>query len=202
MLPRSGAARCVFGAFDREVVEGDVLVLNGNGAKLCARDGSELAFGCIYMRVEHLFASFRVSEICRLQNVIAEFKDPRLYSASAPLAVECHRLFGEVSARAPDRLDQDRHSQLLWSAAALLSAEFNNSLNERAVGGFIQMEDSLLHEFEKLTPDDLLNLLVLRRGEVTFALLIQRQDAHIGAGTEQRIGEDCGDVGRVGEFDE
>ena len=27
VLPRSGAARCVFGAFDREVVEGDVHAL-------------------------------------------------------------------------------------------------------------------------------------------------------------------------------
>ena len=150
--------KCVLGAFNREVVEGDVLVLTGNGAKLCARSGSELAFGCIYMRVEHLFTSFRVSEICRLQSVIAEFKDPRLFPASAPLAVECHRLFGEVSATARVRLDQGRHRQLLLAAAALLSAEFNGSSNLRAVGGLRPVEYSQIHEFEKLTPDDLLNL--------------------------------------------
>ena len=158
VLTRSGAAKYAFGTFNGELVEGDVLVLNGESAKLSARDGNELALGCISLRAEHLFASFRVSEICRLQRVIAEFKDPRLYPASTPVAVECHRLFGEVSASASARLDQDRHSQLLWSAAALLSPELNNSRNQGAVRGFHRLENSMIHKFEKLTPEDLLNL--------------------------------------------
>jgi AraC-like DNA-binding protein len=103
---------------------------------------------------EHLLPLFASSEICLLQGVTEDFKRARLYPASSPLAVECHRLLGEV----PPQFNLDHRSQLLRVAAAILTVEFTNAHGRRT--GFVRPEDHMVQVFEKLSSAELLGLSV------------------------------------------
>ena len=106
------------------------------------------------MCFEHLFSLFATNEIRLLQNVIDDFKAPRLYPASGVVAAKCHRLLAEV----PPQFDLDHRSQLLRVVAAILTVEFKNAHDHR--GGFIRIEEHMLQVFEKLSVDELLTLSV------------------------------------------
>lgn len=97
VFPREGAGKCLCGPLNRPLTSGDVLVLDGSvGGKLCAPDRGEMVFACFSVGFEHLFPLFASNEISLLQGVTEGLKQSKLYPASSPLAVECHRLLGEV----------------------------------------------------------------------------------------------------------
>jgi AraC-like DNA-binding protein len=132
-----------------------VLVLdNAVGGNLCAPDRGELVFACFSVHSEHLFPLFASDEICLLQGVVDEFKRAKLYPASSPLALECHRLLREV----PPQFSLDHRGQLLRVAAAILAAEFKNAHSQRV--GSSGPEDHIVQVFEKLSAAELVGLSV------------------------------------------
>jgi len=155
VFPKGGAGKCLCGPLDQRLSPGDVLVLDGAvGGKLCAPDRGEMVFACFSLCFEHLLPLFASSEICLLQGVTDGFKQARLYPASSPLAVECHRLLGEV----PPQFNLDHRGQLLRVAAAILTVEFTNAHGQRV--GFIRPEDHMIQVFEKLSAAELVSLSV------------------------------------------
>jgi AraC-like DNA-binding protein len=136
-------------------VAGDILVVNtGAGGRLFASDNGELVFWWFSLCLEHLFPLFATNEIHLLQPVLDTFKVPRLYAAAGTLSVACHRLLAEVT----PQFDLDHRGQLLRIASAVLSAEFKQTHTQRS--GFIRAEEHILHVFESLSADELLNLSV------------------------------------------
>jgi AraC-like DNA-binding protein len=155
VFPKGGAGRCLCGPLNQRLGPGDVLVLDGAaGGKLCAPDRGEMVFACFSVCFEHLLPLFASSEICLLQGVTDGFKRAKLYPASSPLAVECHRLLGEV----PPQFNLDHRGQLLRVAAAILTVEFMNAHGQRV--GFIRPEDHMIQVFEKLSAAELVGLSV------------------------------------------
>jgi AraC-like DNA-binding protein len=155
VFPKGGAGNCLCGPLNQLLAPGDVLVLDrAVGGKLCASGRGEMVFACFSVCFEHLLPLFASNEICLLQDVTSDFKRAKLYPASSPLAVECHRLLGEV----PPQFNLDHRSQLLRVAAAILTVEFKNAHSQRV--GFIRPEDHLIQVFEKLSAADLVGLSV------------------------------------------
>src|ERR1035438_1670233 len=155
VFPKGGVGKCLCGPLNQRLAPGDVLVLDSAvGGKLCAPDRGEMVFACFSVCSEHLFPLFASNEICLLQGVTNDFKRAKLYPASSPLAVECHRLLGEV----PPQFNLDHRSQLLRVAAAILTVEFKNAHSQRV--GFIRPEDHMIQVFEKLSSADLVGLSV------------------------------------------
>ena len=155
VFPKGGAGKCLCGALNQRLAPGDVLVVDGAvGGKLCAADRGEMAFACFSVSLEHLFPLFASNEICLLQGLTEDFKRAKLYPASSPLAMECHRLLGEV----PPQFSLDHRSQCLRVAAAILTVEFKNVHSQRV--GFIRPEDHMIQVFEKLSAADLVGLSV------------------------------------------
>src|ERR1019366_2897894 len=115
VFPKAGAGKYLRGPLNQRLAPGDVLVLDGAvGGKFCPADRGELVFASFSVCFEHLIPLFAGNEISLLQGVIEEFKRAKLYPASSPLAMECHRLLGEV----PPQFNLDHRSQLLRVAAA------------------------------------------------------------------------------------
>ncbi|MGD0261297.1 MAG: helix-turn-helix transcriptional regulator [Verrucomicrobiota bacterium] len=155
MFPKGGVGKCLCGPLSQRLGTGDVLVLDGAvGGKLCGPERGEMVFACFSVCLEHLFPLFASKEICLLQGIADDFKRAKLYPASSPLAVECHRLLGEV----PPQFNLDHRGQLLRVAAAILTVEFKNAHSQRV--GFIRSEDHMIQVFEKLSPADLVGLSV------------------------------------------
>ncbi len=155
VFPQGGAGKCLCGPLNQRLAPGDVLVLDGAvGGKLSATDHGEMVFACFCASLENLLPLFASHEICLLQGVTDDFKRAKLYPASSPLAIECHRLLGEV----PPQFNLDHRSQLLRVAAAVLTVEFKNAHTQRV--GFIRPEDHMIQVFEKLSAADLVGLSV------------------------------------------
>src|ERR1035437_6425159 len=155
VFPKGGAGKCLAGTFNQRLAPGDVLVLDGAaGSKVCASNRGEMIFACFSVCFEHLFPLFTGNEISLLQAVTDDFKPAKHYAATTPLAVECHRLLGEV----PPQFNLDHRSQLLRVAAAILTVEFKNAHSQRV--GFIRPEDHMIQVFEKLSSADLVGLSV------------------------------------------
>jgi len=155
VFPKGGAGNCSCGPLNQRLALGDVLVLDGVvGGTLSVPDRGELVFSCFSVCLEHLFPLFASNEICLLQAVTDDFKRAKLYPASSPLAVECHRLLGEV----PPHFHLDHRSQLLRVAAAILTVEFKNAHGQRV--GFIRPDEHMIQVFEKLSNADLVGLSV------------------------------------------
>ena len=152
---KGGAGKCLCGPLNQRLAPGDVLVLDGAvGGKLCAPDRGEMVFACFSVCFENLLPLFASNEICLLQAVTDDFKRAKLYPASSPLAVECHRLLAEV----PPQFNLDHRSQLLRVAAAILTVEFVKAHSQRV--GFIRPEDHMIQVFDKLSANDLVGLSV------------------------------------------
>jgi AraC-like DNA-binding protein len=155
VFPKGGAGKCLCGPLNQQLAPGDVLVLDGAASsKLRAPDRGEMVFACFSVCLEHLFPLFASQEICLLQGVTDDFKRAKLYPASSPLAVECHRLLGEV----PPQFNLDHRSYLLRVAAAILTVEFKHAHSQRV--GFIRPEDHMIQVFEKLSSAELVGLSV------------------------------------------
>jgi AraC-like DNA-binding protein len=153
VFPKGGAGKCLCGPLDHQLAPGDVLVLDGAaGGRLCAPDRGELVFACFSVCSENLFPLLGSNEIGLLQRITDDFKRGKLYPASSPLAVECHRLLAEV----PPHFNLDHRSQLLRVAAAILTIEFVNAHSQRV--GLIRPQDHMMRVFEKLSATELVGL--------------------------------------------
>ena len=157
VFPKEGGGKYVSTEVTQRLAPGDVLVLNGTlkgEGGLCADEGGEMVFWFFAANFEHLFPLFASNEICLLQNVTEGFKGTKLYGASSPLAVECHRLLAQV----PPQFNLDHRSQLLRVVAAILSVEFSIAQPSRV--GFVSAEEHMIRVFEKLPANELLSLSV------------------------------------------
>jgi AraC-like DNA-binding protein len=113
-----------------------------------------MVFWSFLLRSEHLFPLFDGSEISLLQSVMSAFKSSKLFPASSPLAMQCHRLIEEV----PPQFNLDHRSQLLRTAAVILTEEFKAAHAGRI--GSVSVEQRMVEVFEKLSVDQLLGLSV------------------------------------------
>ena len=155
VFPKGGAGRYVSGQDSQPLATGDVLVVDGAaGGKLCTQNGGELVFANFSVCLENLLPLFASNEIPLLQGVTDDFKRPKLYPAPSPLAVECHRLLGEI----PPQFNLDHRGQLLRVAASILTIELKNAHSRRV--GFVRVEDHMMQVFEKLSSAELLSLSV------------------------------------------
>ena len=145
---QSGKGKYVSTSVTRQVVGGDVLVLNGtSGGKLCISNGGDLAFCCFSVPLEHLFPLFEINEISLLPDIMENFNGTKLYPASTPLAQKCHQLIAD----APPPFDLDHRSQLLRIVASILTMEFRSGYFQR--GGGIRIEAHKIQVFEKLSAE-------------------------------------------------
>jgi AraC-like DNA-binding protein len=154
VLAKSGGGQYMSSSVARNLLPGDVLVLNStNGGKI-AVSKDEMIFWSFSVCFEDLFPLFAVSEISMLKNTTENLKNPKLYPASSLLAQECHRLIET----APPQGSVNHRSQVLRVAAAVLSAEFKNERGQRA--GFVRAEDHMLRVFQELSATEILTLSV------------------------------------------
>ena len=154
LCPTGGSGEYLTGSMVHPVRPGDVLVVNGapDGRLLSGR--GRLMFWWFSVSLEHIYPLFASTEIALLQDVVEVLKKSRLYSASMPLAQECHELLAEM----PPQFRLDHRSQLLRVVVAILSAEFENVRALRT--GFISRDDHMTKVFESLSTDEILNLSV------------------------------------------
>jgi AraC-like DNA-binding protein len=155
IFPTGGTGQYLSGTVTSRLSAGDVLVFDTErpGGISLSADG-ELVFKRFSVCFEHLYPLFATNEICLLQDASESFKKAKLYPASTPLAVECHRLIREV----PSGFNLEHRSQLLRVVAAVLSVELKNIQARRV--GFVRIEDRLMQVFEELSVDELLTLSV------------------------------------------
>jgi AraC-like DNA-binding protein len=152
VFPKGGSGRHDSGQESQRLAPGDVLVVDGAaGGKLCAPNRGELVFANFSVCLENLLPLFAGNEIPLLQGVTDDFKRPKLYPAASPLAVECHRLLGEI----PPQFTLDHRGQLLRVAASILTLELKNAHCRRV--GFVRVEDHMIQVFEKLSSAELLS---------------------------------------------
>lgn len=152
---RGGSGILAPGPTENRLIPGDVLVLNGAlRGRISVAGATELAFWFFSANVEHMFPLFGCKEVSLLQDVTESFKSPRLYPASSPVALESHKLLGNV----PPQFDLDHRGQLLRVVAGILSVEFKNIRPPR--DGFIGMEEHINQVFEKMSVSEILSLSV------------------------------------------
>jgi AraC-like DNA-binding protein len=155
LLVKGGGGGLVSGTTIQRVGPGDVAVLNGPPwSKLVVSDKSELVFQCFSICFEHLYPLFGSNEISHLREVTDVFKGGRVYPASNPAAIECHRLLKEV----PPQFNLDHRCQLLRVASVILTLQFKAAQPQRT--GFARSDEHMLQVFEALSTVELLNLSV------------------------------------------
>jgi AraC-like DNA-binding protein len=151
VFPRGGAGRHVWGKESLAVVRGDVLVFDGvPGGRLCAEKRGELVFATFSVCLENLFPLFASHEIPLLEGVIEDFKRPKFYPSTSPLALECHRLLADV----PPQFNLDHRGHLLRVAASVLALELKHAHGRRV--GVGRTDDHLIQVFEKISSAELL----------------------------------------------
>jgi len=148
-----GEGSCKCGTTLHRLSPGDVLVVDSaSRGNIQVRDNGEMSFWFFLAEFEHLFPLFSGREICLLQNVVEGFKTGRIYPGSSPLAKECLRLVEEV----PVQFTLDHRSHLLRIVSAILTVEFKAV--QPKLADFMPMRDHVLHVFERLGTEELLNL--------------------------------------------
>ncbi len=153
IFPKAGAGVCACGGATRAVRPGDVVVLGAAAVgRLCAAEKGEFEFGWFSAKLEHLYPLFAASEICLVPPVTDGFRSGKLYPASSPLAVECHKLLAD----APPEPNLVHRCQVIKIAAAVLSVEFNTARVSRA--GFVRAEEQMTATLERLSADEVLKL--------------------------------------------
>jgi AraC-like DNA-binding protein len=155
VFPKGGAGKALCGPLNQQLAPGDVFVLDGAvGGRLCAPDRGEMVFASFSACFENLLPLLDSNEISLLRGITNDFKRTRLYPASSPLAMECHRLLEEV----PPQFNLDHRSQLLRVAAAIFTFEFVNAQSQRL--GSIRPQNHMIRVFEKLSATELISLSV------------------------------------------
>lgn len=149
---KGGHGQYVNGAVVHHLAPGDVLVAHAAAkGKIGCHGTGEVVFWCFSVCFENLFPLFASHEIPLLQSITDGFKAARLYPASNPLALECHRLLADL----PPQTDLGHRGQLLRIVAAILSPELKNAHRQRV--GFVGAEEHLMQVFEKLSSAEILN---------------------------------------------
>ena len=150
-----GKGNCLLGQISVNLSAGDMLVsLGPERSKLFVESESEMTFAYFCLRIEHIFPLFESLEISSLQTVIDKLKAAKVYSRTESISMRCKAWIAEV----PKKHNLDHRSQLLRSASAVLSEEFDAAHSERTNDG--GMELRILAVIEKLPSDQLLNLSV------------------------------------------
>ncbi len=153
LFPSNGKGSYISGSVAQPFSAGDVLVFNTvGGGSVRARDGRELEFRSFSVKLEHLFPLFANHEVHLIQDLQNRFKTSRVFPASTPVAIECHRLLAST----PPVFNLDQRSHLLRVAAALLSAELCETRKNRS--GAAGIDEQLDAAFEQLSTDDILGL--------------------------------------------
>ena len=156
VLFKEGVGHYSNGSTQQRLVSGDTLVWEANSrARVSANGSAEVTFWWFSLRVDHLFPLFANEEISLLQGMTSVFRSFKLFPAATPLSLKCHRLVDELSPKS----DLERRSHLLCVAAAILNEEFRTGLHQRVSTG--QVEGRIIHVFEKLSVDELLDLSVV-----------------------------------------
>lgn len=153
---KGGSGKCVSKLATLRLTPGDILILNrAAGSKLLVGDGQGVfLFWSFSVCFENLLPLFAGGEISLLHKITDSYKTGKIYPASSPLAVDCHRLLTVV----PPQFDLDHRGQLVRIAATLLSADFKEGLDQRS--RFARPEDHMVEVFEKLSASELINLSV------------------------------------------
>jgi AraC-like DNA-binding protein len=134
---------------------GDVLVVDSSAAgKLAANGGGDVVFWGFSLRLDHLFPLFAGQEMSLLQGVADSLKTPRIHDKATSLAQDCHRLLSDM----PPAPSLEHRGQLLRVAASVLSAEFDRERTARA--GFLRVEERMIHVFERIKFEEILELSV------------------------------------------
>lgn len=155
VLAKGGAGICLTRTGTQRLLPGDIMVLNGaSGGKFSGPERGEFLFWSFSLCFENLLPLFSGNEISLLHDISESYKAAKIYPASSPLAVECHRLLGVV----PPQFNLDHRGQLLRIAATILSTEFKTAQIQRS--GFVRSEDHMIQVFEKLSSSELINLSV------------------------------------------
>jgi AraC-like DNA-binding protein len=155
IFPKGGQGKCATRAESHRLGPGEVLIISGTtGGKLAVHDKGEFLFWSFSLCFENLMPLFSGNEISLLHNLTEGFKAPKIFPASHPVAVECHRLLTAV----PPQFNLDHRGQLVRIAATLLSSEFHEAQARR--GGYIRAEDHMVQVFEKLSASEIITLSV------------------------------------------
>jgi AraC-like DNA-binding protein len=153
LFPSSGKGSYISGSVAQPFSAGDVLVFNTVGrGHIRAQDGHELEFRSFSVKLEHLFPLFANHEVHLIQDLQNRFKTSRVFPASTPVAIECHRLLAST----PPVFNLDQRSHLLRVAAALLSAELGEARKKSR--GAVGIDEHLDAVFEQLTTDEIVGL--------------------------------------------
>jgi AraC-like DNA-binding protein len=155
VFPIAGSSAYVSGTISQPIGRGDVLVVNEPfQGKVCATAGHEVIFREFSLCLEHLFPLLAASEISLVQPLAKQFNTFKIFAATSPRAIECHRLIAQV----PVELNLDHRGQLLRVAATILNDEFQALRQSR--GSVNQVEKNVGDMVEKLTADQLRDLSV------------------------------------------
>jgi AraC-like DNA-binding protein len=155
VFAKGGTGKCTTRSETHRLTAGDILVVNGTaGGKIGVHDKGEFLFWNFSVCFENLLPLFGANEISLLHNITEGFKSAKIYSASHPVAVECHRLLALV----PPQFNLDHRGQLVRIAATVLSAEFKAVQSQRS--GYVRAEEHLIQVFERLSASDIINLSV------------------------------------------
>lgn len=154
VFPKGGAGVYVCGSVKQPLLPGDLLVLCSSMAgRLSPGSGDdEFVFWWFSSGLEHMIPLLAAKEICLIPFVANNFKNSKRYMAESALAVECHRLIGEV----PPQFNIDHRSQLLRVVTCILSDEFKTSGVSRA--GFMRSGEQMIRTLEELSTADILTL--------------------------------------------
>jgi AraC-like DNA-binding protein len=156
LFSKGGVGRYTSRLATHRLTPGDILAFNASaGSKLAVFENKgEFLFWTFSVCFENLLPLFANSEVSLLHSVSKIYEAGKVYPASSPLAVECHRLLTVV----PPQFNLDHRGQLVRIAATILSTEFKDGMAKR--NGSFQPEDHMLQAFEKLSASELINLSV------------------------------------------
>jgi AraC-like DNA-binding protein len=155
VFPADGKGTFASGTAVHQCKRGDALVFQiGSGGKLLAGSDGDLVFRCFSVQLEHLFPLFANHEVHLLQQLQNRFRNPHLYQASSPIALECHRLISS----APPLFNLDHRSHLLQIAAVVLTAELAAVVPTKS--DYATVDEHLDRVFERLSTDEILEMSV------------------------------------------
>lgn len=151
-LIKGGQGQYEMGSGVWQLASGDLLALNpGSYGKLTAHNG-ELTYWEFASPLEHLLLLCSAGEMQMLQAVRENIRNPRIYSASTPLARQCYVL--AESAPAPGGIDHRSH--VLRMIVAVLGQEFLNASANRRMAW--RGQNNLNRVCEELSATELLTL--------------------------------------------
>lgn len=155
VFAKGGTGKCVTQVETLRLAPGEIMILNGStGGKLGVHDKGEFLFWSFSVSFDNLMPLFSGNEISLLHHITESFKSAKIYNATHPVALECHRLLASV----PPQFNLDHRGQLVRIAATILSVEFKEAQFRRS--GYVRAEDHMVQVFESLSSSELINLSV------------------------------------------